>query len=151
MPNHAVRTFSAVVLSTVFALNGLVIALAQPATSSTGKALAEQECGACHMAYPPALLPSVSWLTILLDLTNHFGENAGLDPETVLSIADYLTANAADASGSNSPALQGIDPASPPLRITETPFWLRRHHEVSEIDFARPSVKSKSNCLACHG
>lgn len=115
-----------------------------------GAALTQRECGACHMVFPPQLLPKVSWLNLLINLKDHFGENATLDPETVLDIADYLSANAADAPDSDPRLLRGLDPDAPPLRITETPYWIRRHHELSPEDFAAPKVKSKSNCLACH-
>src|SRR5690606_14789629 len=34
------------------------------------------ECGACHMAYPPGLLPWPVWRDMLAGLDDHFGENA---------------------------------------------------------------------------
>jgi len=109
------------------------------------------ECGACHMAYPPGLLPVRSWLAIMGDLGNHFGENASLDEATATAIADYLFANAADTSGTGSGILRGLKASDVPLRITDTPWWQRQHTEVPDSAFARANVKSKSNCLACHG
>lgn len=123
---------------------------AETVPSIDGATLTEQECGACHMAFRPEWLPAASWLTILLGLDDHFGENATLDPQAVIAIADFLEANAADAPGVNSRFLRGVDPATLPLRITETPYWVRRHHELSDIDFSKPAVRSRSNCLACH-
>ncbi|HHL31474.1 MAG TPA: hypothetical protein ENJ41_02735 [Oceanospirillales bacterium] len=35
-----------------------------------------EECGGCHFAYQPGLLPEKSWLKIMTDLQNHFDENA---------------------------------------------------------------------------
>ena len=37
-----------------------------------------------------------------------------------------------------------------PLRITEMPFWIRAHHELSQAAFTRPDIKSAANCQACH-
>jgi hypothetical protein len=75
-------------------------------------------------------------------------ENAGLDPQTAQTIAGYLAANAADAHGSRT--MEGLSPNDVPLRITDTPFWIDAHEEVSAARFTAPAVKSKSNCLACH-
>ena len=107
-----------------------------------------KECGACHMPYPPSLLPARSWHALLGRLDSHFGENASLDPQAAGTIAAYLAANAADTRGSR--AMQGLGPSDVPLRITETPFWIDAHEEVSPARFASPKVRSKSNCLACH-
>ena len=35
-----------------------------------------QECGECHMAFQPALLPAESWRRIMTGLSDHFGEDA---------------------------------------------------------------------------
>ena len=42
----------------------------------------KEECGACHFAYQPELLPSGSWEKILAGHENHFGEGIELDPES---------------------------------------------------------------------
>jgi hypothetical protein len=112
--------------------------------------LFQQECGACHMAFPPEFLPTRSWRAIMDGLPRHFGENAALAPDETQKIGDYLAANAADANGRGSPVLRGLRAVDVPLRITETPFWIGRHDEVSSAQFERASIKSKSNCLACH-
>ena len=109
-----------------------------------------QECGACHMAYPAGFLPTRSWQALIDHLDDHFGENASLDADTTKIIADYLLANAADAGGGSSYAMMGLSDADVPLRITDTPYWQRLPREVSSGYFARPNVKTKSNCLACH-
>ena len=38
--------------------------------------LYQEECGSCHMAYPPGLLPGRSWEKLMTGLADHFGENA---------------------------------------------------------------------------
>ena len=40
------------------------------------------ECGACHLAYPPALLPARSWQRLMAGLDTHFGSDASLDAAT---------------------------------------------------------------------
>jgi hypothetical protein len=107
-----------------------------------------KECGACHMPYPPPMLPARSWHALMGGLDKHFGENASLDPQTARTIAGYLAASAADTRGSR--AMEGLGPNDVPLRITDTPFWIDAHEEVSAARFTAPAVKSKSNCLACH-
>ena len=37
------------------------------------------ECGSCHVAYPPGLLPAVSWQRLMSDLPRHYGTDASLD------------------------------------------------------------------------
>lgn len=124
-----------------------VAATSAPPTKS-GEQAFHDECGACHLAFPPLFLPTQSWQAIMAGLDNHFGENASLDPDTAKQITDYLVANAAEPG---SPVLRGLDLQAPPLRITETRIWQRIHHEIRPTVFDRPDIKSKSNCLACHG
>ncbi len=37
------------------------------------------ECGGCHFAYQPGLLPEASWRKMMGSLADHFGENAELE------------------------------------------------------------------------
>ena len=109
-----------------------------------------KECGACHMAYQPEMLPQRSWRVIMADLSNHFGENASLPEATRADIENYLVANAGDAPGSaqGNRFMRGIPADATPIRITDTRFWKRGHSEISAADFAK--VKSKANCAGCH-
>ncbi|MEJ2623489.1 MAG: diheme cytochrome c [Pseudolabrys sp.] len=119
----------------------------RPVTDKTVQA----ECGACHMAFPPGLLPARSWRAIMGKLDDHFGENAALDDETAKRITDYLVANAADSGNGNRRVLRGVRTNDTPLRITELPWWVREHsREVRPGAFKDPRVKSKANCGACH-
>lgn len=114
-----------------------------------------EECGSCHYAYPPGLLPSASWSKLLAPdaLADHFGENAELDDEVLKTIQAYADANAADKSWFKRSrkialATEGVDA---PLRITETRYIKRKHHEISDRGFTdNPDVQSRSNCTACH-
>ena len=102
----------------------------------------QQECGSCHIAYAPGLLPAESWRRVMAGLDKHFGADASLAPAESKAITDFLVSNASTRwSGS-----------ATPLRITETAGFLREHRgdEVPAGAFARASVKSASNCQACH-
>ena len=111
-----------------------------------------KECGACHLAFSPQMLPARSWKKLMGDLANHFGESASLPEATRAEIAAYLAANAGDAALSKNGRyfLRGIDPAETPLRITQTPFWQAVHEEVPNAYFTSAQVKTAANCVACH-
>lgn len=113
--------------------------------------IVQSECSACHMAYPASLLPARSWRAVMAGLADHFGENASLDEAIAKHVTDYLVANAADADGRRSGVLRGLGTEETPLRISDTPWWVRAHRgEVSPRAFDDPRVKSKANCIACH-
>ena len=57
-----------------------------------------ETCGACHFAYQPGLLPSRSWVAILAQLDEHFGDPVDVEPESKATIGRYLLANAAEYS-----------------------------------------------------
>ena len=48
--------------------------------------LTDEECSACHLAYPAAMLSSASWTDLMTSLESHFGEDASLDNESVSAI-----------------------------------------------------------------
>jgi Dihaem cytochrome c len=102
------------------------------------------ECGACHVAYPPALLPAASWTRLMAGLDRHFGSDATLDPATAKAIGDWLAANAGRGGQLQRAA------APPEDRITRSAWFLREHDEVSPATWKRPDVKGPSNCQACH-
>ena len=88
------------------------------------------ECGSCHVAYPPQLLPQESWHKLMARLDRHFGVDASLDPQSRQEIGRFLAANAGRRA-----APPGAEP-----RITET-RWFRKEHGA---------VKNPADCLACH-
>ena len=112
-----------------------------------------QQCSACHIAYPAEMLPARSWQKLMSDLGHHFGEDASLNDQDRAAITAYLTAHAADGPVSGRGGerfLRGLSPSATPLRITDTPFWRRRHGEISPRRFSDPRVKTAANCGACH-
>ncbi|MFP5403408.1 MAG: diheme cytochrome c [Gammaproteobacteria bacterium] len=112
----------------------------------------QQECGSCHLAYPPALLPKASWQRLMAGLDDHFGENASLDPATRADILRFLEAHAADSGSSRmgGKVMQRMDAKAAPLRITETAWFVKKHDEVPASTWRRKSVGSAANCAACH-
>ena len=139
------------VLSIGIAL-GLGAAVGQAMAQDQAAATTVKECGACHMAFPPQLLPARSWKKIMSGLSDHFGEDAELADATRAEITGYLVAHAADAPGTadSSLLMRGVDPSAVPLRITQMPFWKAAHSEVPASEFRNAQVKSAANCLACH-
>jgi cytochrome b len=122
-----------------------------------GKQLADNaqwrdECGSCHAAFYPALLPGRSWAKIMIEQNQHFGTDLGLDAATTAVVLKFLLDNAADKHLTE--AGFKIDRSIPLgvtlLRITETPKWQEKHREIEPADWANPQVKSKNNCPACH-
>lgn len=110
------------------------------------------ECGSCHAVFYPALLPARSWQKIMAEQDQHFGTDLGLDAPTSAAVLAFMTANSADQHQIEAAFKieQSIPPGATPLRITETPYWIRKHDEIGAADWASPLVKSKSNCAACH-
>ncbi len=111
-----------------------------------------EECGSCHLAFAPSMLPSGSWKQMMGNLKNHFGDDASVDAATAEQITRYLSENAADTGGQRygSKLIRGVSMQNPPLRITELPKWVREHHEVSANEWKRKDVGTKANCVACH-
>jgi len=111
-----------------------------------------EECGSCHLAFPPSMLPASSWKRMMGELDKHFGTDASVSPATAEHITRYLSENAADTGGQRygSKLMRGVSVQNPPLRITELPKWVREHREISSKGWLRNNVRTKANCLACH-
>lgn len=115
----------------------------------------KEECGACHFAYPPGLLPTRSWEKLLTEdaLADHFGDDASLDSDTLKEIRDYALANAADKSWykRSRKIAQATAEGEAPLRITEVRYIKRKHHDIPEkMIKGNKDVKSLSHCNKCH-
>jgi len=139
----------------IFLLPLPIVATAQAGTPSTNDArsLYKEECSGCHMTYPAWLLPARSWNRIMTSLNDHFGDNASLDPGSMSAINSYLQENSADGSPLHlaKNIARSIGPDSSPMRITELRFFRHEHNEIpSRLIKKTPSVKSLSNCNACH-
>jgi mono/diheme cytochrome c family protein len=102
----------------------------------------QQECAACHVAYPPGLLPAAAWQRVMNGLARHYGTDASLDPATVKELSAWLSANA----GTSRRARE----TPPGDRITRSAWFVREHDEVTAATWKLPAVKSAANCAACH-
>jgi cytochrome b len=109
-----------------------------------------KECGACHYALNPSLLPAASWAALMTSLNEHFGEDASLDGPTTTRLATWLVSNSAETFDTESANRFRIIAPDDPYRVTSTPYWVRKHADISPAVFARKSVRSKVNCDACH-
>jgi len=164
------KSFSTVFLST-FLLIGVIFTTNAVADSDSGywffsrgdqagvapvtNANYKEECGACHFAYQPGLLPTRSWQKLLSAkaLEDHFGENAELDEDTLKELLDYAISQAADKSSHKRSRKMNasIKTGETPLRITEVSYFRKEHREIPKRLIAdNAKVKSLSNCDACH-
>lgn len=100
------------------------------------------ECGSCHLAYPPGLLPAPAWRRLMAGLDKHFGTDASIDAGSRAEIGAFLEKHAAEGRR------RGSDSGT--LRISETPWFQRKHDEVPAAAWKNPRVKTPANCAACH-
>ena len=111
----------------------------------------KEECGACHFVYQPELLPSASWMKILDQLDDHFGEKIELHPDSKKIISNYLNSNGAENSSAKCAVKTMRSLGSHvPIRITDIPLFREKHHELNPEVLKRESIGSLSNCVACH-
>ena len=113
----------------------------------------EIECGSCHMAYQPELLPASSWGVIMAGLENHFGEDATSDLQTQQKILSHLNRFSAEKSDSRLSRRKIMRSLGNKvyLRISEIPKLKREHSEhISTSVLKRPAIRSIANCAACH-
>jgi len=99
------------------------------------------ECGACHIAFPPALLSAGDWLEIMSRLDQHFGTDASLDASKRQEISDYLKRSGA------SNRLFGSSEELP--RITSSDRFVNKHRGAIRL-WRKGQIKILSDCAACH-
>jgi hypothetical protein len=144
--NQLTRTFTA--WSALAALAcGFGLPLVAHADGKHGRGLPllpayQQECSSCHVAYPPGMLPAASWQALMNNLPRHFGADASVDAATLKQLSAWLTANGSTRS------FNGNRP--PEDRITHSDWFVREHREVPAPTWKSTSVRSASNCAACH-
>jgi hypothetical protein len=109
--------------------------------SAPNNAKWKEECGSCHIPYPPQLLTADNWRSLMGGLDKHFGVNASLSASDNKMILSFLEHNA--GSGKRYSAAS--------LRISDTPWFKHEHHVINEKEWVNPEVRSRSNCSACHG
>lgn len=123
----------------------------RPVTDTTW----QTECGECHLAYQPGLLPARSWEALLRpeSLGSHFGVNAEIAPAALASLREYALAYAADRSYyKRARKIAAANASGPtPLRISEMPLIVRTHADIpARLIAGNPAVKTLSQCDRCH-
>ena len=139
------RIFDSIVwsLSLLFAFGLLVdSALADSREGPAGNATWKAECGTCHLAYPPKLLPAPAWRRVMAGLERHFGTDASIDARAAAEISAFLETHA----GRDRHAEAGQET----MRITESAWFKRQHGELIPTVWSHRLVKSPVNCGACH-
>tara|TARA_R110001592_G_C13178807_1_gene750611 strand:+ start:1262 stop:1891 length:630 start_codon:yes stop_codon:yes gene_type:complete len=120
-----------------------------PVTNASYK----EECGSCHMAYSPGLLPADSWKKMMLTLDKHFGDNAELEATIRKDLLSYLIENAADRSEyrRSQKIMRSLEKNKIVDRITQTPYFTRKHNEIPKrLITDNEKVASLSHCGSCH-
>lgn len=106
-----------------------------PQRYQLGQEIYRNTCGTCHIALPPAVLPSETWRQ-LLSSPEHYGRQLQplLDPSRQL-VWQYLQIySRPDKAGERLP-----------YRVNRSRFFHALHPQVE-----LPSVISLSSCLTCH-
>jgi len=101
-----------------------------------------QECAACHLAYPPGMLPVASWQRIMGALSKHYGTDASLDAATVQELTTWLKAHAG--------TYRRVGKEPPQDRISTSAWFVRKHRDLNPAIWKQAEIKSAANCIACH-
>ncbi len=113
-------------------------------------AMFAEQCGACHLAFPPSLAPRSTWDAILADLRHHFGADASLSADQASHIRAWLDANAAEHWDTLPSHLLRVPAADGSRRITDTPGWRRMHRHIPHAVFTGTDGTRRSDCATCH-
>ena len=131
------------------ATTALALAALGSAHADSGRAMPRnvppaytQECGACHTAYPPSLLPARSWQRTMDGLDKHFGTDASLDSATTQQLSAWLQAHAG--------TYKRVREEPPEDRLTRSAWFERKHRKINPNVWQHPSIKSAAQCGTCH-
>jgi hypothetical protein len=102
----------------------------------------KEECGSCHVVFPPQLMTADNWVQLMKGLDKHFGGSASIDPGDIQSILAVLQKNAGTSWGGMS--------SESGMRIIDTAWFSRKHRRIKDKLWFDDAVKSPSNCIACH-
>lgn len=125
----------------------------RPDVMPADNALYREECGSCHFAYQPGLMPAKDWRSIMASLQQHFGDDASLAQQQADRIRDYLVQHAANRAGQSRARAfaAGMGHGEGLPRITTGRYFRHEHYEVpTRFVTGNPDVGSFSNCPACH-
>lgn len=145
------HTIAGIILFAGILLGGLYLTTttSQSSIPSVQNEIYKRECSDCHPAYHPSLRLASDWTYIMNHLDDHYGEDATLNAEKNAEITAFLQNN--DALSFDTEAAHKIGRFSTPsMRMTDTRYWKKRHHEIDPTSFKIAAVGSKINCNACH-
>ncbi len=108
-----------------------------------------KECGGCHLAYSPALLPMRSWERMMKEQAEHFGEDLSLSPSVAKALLDEARSDRTSTWAAWKLA-RSAAPDDSPQRISELRFWKHAHHDLPPAAFRPPVAQGKHDCDACH-
>ncbi|MDH3353730.1 MAG: diheme cytochrome c [Chromatiales bacterium] len=105
-------------------------------------------CGNCHFPYQPGLLPPLSWEMTISNFDKHFGKVLHISTLNRKIISNYLLDNAAGRVNNelSNKILQTLSYDPVVIRITDTPYFMKRHHDVDNRD----NIKLMGQCDQCH-
>jgi hypothetical protein len=113
-----------------------------------------KECGGCHFAYSPGLLPARSWELQMSRMERHFGESVTLSPAAREAITRYLVDNAADRSpyAGSKIFMRRLEADSTPYRFSDVWHYREMHRIIREVIDLKPRIKIRrlTNCDGCH-
>ena len=110
------------------------------------------ECGSCHFAYLPGMLPARSWRALMAKSVDHFGESLSLPAATAARVERYLVEHAADRSDYRGSRLilSRLEGDAAPLRITSLPLMRQRHVIIRKLQRDSVVDVKLTNCDSCH-
>ena len=112
-----------------------------------------KECGSCHFAYQPGLLPASSWNKIMSNLENHYNNDASISSANLQTLTKYLNDNSAEKNMQykrSNKIVSSLAKDQIPESISTTPYMIRKHNEIKKSLITQPEVKGLFNCIACH-
>ena len=110
-----------------------------------------KECAECHNLFSPNFMTKKMWKVALEDKNEHFKKDLTKDVPHFESIKKYILKNSAETSETE--ISQGIVQSTKgknKYRITKTKYWKDLHKKIPRSAYKKETIKSKSNCQACH-
>ena len=95
-----------------------------------------EECGSCHVPYPPQRMTRAGWEIQMRNLQQHYGSDASLEPAANQAILSYLVAHASSK--------EKAAPADPTARMTKARWFVKEHGTTP------PKGLRFSDCTGCH-
>jgi hypothetical protein len=107
-------------------------------------------CGSCHFAYPLRLLPAAAWADMLDKPGKHAGGDLDLKDKARADVKKYIAEHSADRRSSKKSDKAVSTAGDGPIRISDVPRVKEKHKKIAQEVFARKSIGSRGNCIACH-